>query len=654
VRSVPFAGVSPGAPGEPQYLLVTANSDNPAVIPDPVVTYTSPGSNGTLTLLPLAVGTANIAVTVNDGGPVNPVVTRILNVNVIAPPTLSPLADLTVFEDSGPQTVPLSGIRAGPSNEVQILTVTASSSRPELIPHPTVTYQSPQSAGSLSLQPATNAFGTATVSVVVYDGASSLGSVTQSFQVVVLDRNDPPVISPIPDRSTPEDAPVLVGFVISDLESAPGSLIVTASSSDPALIPASGLSLAGTNGDRALWIQPATNRTGSATITVTVADAAGGTNRAQFQLTVTPVDDPLVVLAPPAQATLEDTPTPPLAFTLWDPDSPVTGIGVRALSSNPALVPLSGIQLGGTGSNRTIQLFPATNQAGSTVITLIASNGLGGETVSSFLLTVQAVEDPPFLSVIPDLTLLENTVSAPISFVVGDVETPSANLNVSADSSNPALLPAAQITWAGAGSNRTLRLAPLPNRFGLATVTVTVTDGGGLATYRTFLLTVLEVPDPPSILTNPVGASVSFGTPVELAVTAAGTGPLLYQWFRDGMAVPGATNRVLALPGARPADAGIYRVQVRNSAGTATSAAATLEVQGQLTASTILSVTRTGGAVEITFSTSRNSRCLVEFRAEADTGPWSVLTTVTGTGGTLTVADPSPLAPRRFYRVREE
>jgi alpha-amylase len=52
-----------------------------------------------------------------------------------------------------------------------------------------------------------------------------------------------------------------------------------------------------------------------------------------------------------------------------------------------------------------------------------------------------------------------------------------------------------------------------------------------------------------------------------LSVTAEGTGPLEYQWLRDGEEMPGATEPVL-----KPASAGIYRVLVRNRAGTVLSA----------------------------------------------------------------------------------
>ena len=50
-------------------------------------------------------------------------------------------------------------------DEVQILTVTATSSQPALIPNPTVNYSSPSATGSLAFSPLPNASGTATITI---------------------------------------------------------------------------------------------------------------------------------------------------------------------------------------------------------------------------------------------------------------------------------------------------------------------------------------------------------------------------------------------------------------------------------------------------------------------------------------------------------
>src|SRR6266481_969896 len=88
-HSVPLSGITAGS-GEHQTLTVTAASDNPDVVPSPIVGYTSPATTGTLYFTPAtdAMGQANITVTVNDGQSANNLFSRIftINVGVIRPP----------------------------------------------------------------------------------------------------------------------------------------------------------------------------------------------------------------------------------------------------------------------------------------------------------------------------------------------------------------------------------------------------------------------------------------------------------------------------------------------------------------------------------------------------------------------------------------
>lgn len=84
-------------------------------------------------------------------------------------PTLDLIADLTIDEDAGQQTVNLSGITAG-GGESQPLRVTAVSSNTGLIPDPIVQYTSGDDAGTLSILPVQDRWGSATITVTVEDG----------------------------------------------------------------------------------------------------------------------------------------------------------------------------------------------------------------------------------------------------------------------------------------------------------------------------------------------------------------------------------------------------------------------------------------------------------------------------------------------------
>jgi hypothetical protein len=92
---------------------------------------------------------------------------------------------------------------------------------------------------------------------------------------------------------------------------------------------------------------------------------------------------------------------------------------------------------------------------------------------------------------------------------------------------------------------------------------------------------------PPGIVTPPASQTVFAGANVTFTVSASGTPPLSYQWQKDTVNIGGATGSSLALTSVTSADAGSYRVVVTNTAGSITSAAATLVVNAAATAPTI-------------------------------------------------------------------
>src|SRR5437867_817024 len=102
---------------------------------------------------------------------------------------------------------------------------------------------------------------------------------------------------------------------------------------------------------------------------------------------------------------------------------------------------------------------------------------------------VPGANTPPTISSIADLSISQNTATAPIAFTVGDAQTSAGSLVVSGASSSPALVPNANIVFGGSGANRTVTVTPALNQTGTATITVTVSDGS-LTASDSFVLTV--------------------------------------------------------------------------------------------------------------------------------------------------------------------
>ncbi|CAN5634192.1 hypothetical protein BH11PLA2_BH11PLA2_24980 [soil metagenome] len=109
--------------------------------------------------------------------------------------------------------------------------------------------------------------------------------------------------------------------------------------------------------------------------------------------------------------------------------------------------------------------------------------------------TVNVVDGtPPTISMVGDKRSFGGPVG-PVAFTVNDAETPTANLTLSATSSNPTLLPPENISFGGSGSSRTFTLSPTSGEVGSATITLTVADGSGFTVSTSFALTV-AVPVP--------------------------------------------------------------------------------------------------------------------------------------------------------------
>ena len=89
----------------------------------------------------------------------------------------------------------------------------------------------------------------------------------------------------------------------------------------------------------------------------------------------------------------------------------------------------------------------------------------------------------------------------------------------------------------------------------------------------------LTVNNPPAITSQPVGTMVTGGQTATFSVTATGTGPLSYQWRKNGSNIAGATASSYTTSATTATDNGAqYSVVISNSVGNIASNAVTLTV----------------------------------------------------------------------------
>ena len=112
------------------------------------------------------------------------------------------------------------------------------------------------------------------------------------------------------------------------------------------------------------------------------------------------------------------------------------------------------------------------------------------------------------------------------------------------------------------------------------TYTVTVSNGTlPNAKSSGAVLTVNAVSVAPSITTPPQSKTVTVGQSVTFSVTATGTAPLSYQWYKDGSIISGATSSSYSISNVQSANAGTYTVTISNGTlPNATSSGAVLTV----------------------------------------------------------------------------
>jgi uncharacterized delta-60 repeat protein len=108
--------------------------------------------------------------------------------------------------------------------------------------------------------------------------------------------------------------------------------------------------------------------------------------------------------------------------------------------------------------------------------------------------------------------------------------------------------------------------------------TVVATNTLGSTTSTAATLTVNAAPVAPAITAPPVAQTVNAGANVTFGVAATGTAPITFQWKKNTVDIPGATQVTLTLSGVQFADAGNYSVVLTNPIGTTVSTPVALVV----------------------------------------------------------------------------
>jgi len=523
--------INKGAANESsQVLSFTVTNDNntlfsvqPAISPTGTLTYT---------LAANANGVANVDVVLeDDGGTANggndTFTTQTFTISVTAvndAPSFVKGADQNISEGAGAQSIAgwATAISAGPSNEsAQTLSFGVTNNNNSLFSvQPAI-----NAAGTLTYTPAAGASGSATVTVTLSDnGGTANGgdnsSSDQTFTITIASINDEPTFVKGPDQNINEDAgaqsiPNWATAISAGPPDESGQTLtfsLTNNTNNALFSVQPAINAAGT-----LTYTPAANAFGSATLTFELSDnggtANGGDDRSSqsFTITINSVNDAPSFVKGVDQVVNEDAVAQSIAGWATSISAGPANESAQVLTfslttPNSALFSVQpAINAAGT-----LTYTPAPNAFGSATVTVTLSdnggtaNGGVNNSIATFTITVNSVNDEPTFVKGSDQSVNEDAALQTIPSWATLINPGPANessqvLSFGLSNTNTALF-SVQPAINAAG---TLTYTPAANAFGVATVTVNLSDNGGTAnggdnsSSQIFIITINGVNDVP-------------------------------------------------------------------------------------------------------------------------------------------------------------
>jgi len=161
----------------------------------------------------------------------------------------------------------------------------------------------------------------------------------------------------------------------------------------------------------------------------------------------------------------------------------------------------------------------------------------------------------------------------------------------------------------------------------------------------------------PAIVQQPRDVTVREGQTATFGVTASGTLPLAFQWARNGVEIPGATNAIFSLSDVQlPDDGATFTVVINNAAGSATSQPATLHVVPDVVPPALALATAdcASNKVTVTFSERVEANTAGEFFNYTISGGATVQSATALPDGRTVCLFTDPLGPGVTYTLTVE
>jgi VCBS repeat-containing protein len=451
-------------------------------------------------------GNTMISIAVTDGTLISSQSFTITVAPVNDAPIVSPIADISILEDTASPNIWFSV--ADPESD--FLTIEIQSNNENLIATHTqnITLQNISGGTSyslstdpgpltLTLHPNQNQIGSAQINVIATDGVDHS---VLAFTMTVIEVNDVPVISFIPNQTTVEDtqsAPI--SFRINDVDA--NQLTISIQSDHENLLPlnADHITLCNASGgttytlmtheksnDLTLTVLPASNQTGDVSITVQAADVYSIVKQT-FNLTITPVNDVPIIVPVSDHSSKEDMPDIHIPFTAYDFEDSACSLGITLISSNQTLLANHNLAYSCHANMYTIVANPSLNQHGYLNITIMVTDSDGEAATDIFGLELIPVNDAPVINAPEHVRVKMNNLTSISGIHIEDCDASNEMLSVTIVTDEGSLMmPTGQgisLAFTGTLENintalSTLAYSPTFNALGNRVITLWIDDMG--------------------------------------------------------------------------------------------------------------------------------------------------------------------------------
>jgi len=322
-------------------------------------------------------------------------------------------------------------------------------------------------------------------------------SFTQAFTITINDVNEAPALAAIGVQNINEDSVWAITALGSDVDAADKNALKYSLTTN---VPVVGLSIDSISG--VISWTPVNEQVGTYSVIAHVRDLSGLVADQPFTINVINVNDPPIIAAIDSQSTFQGQ---AFSYQVIAKDRDLLVPSANEKLTYSLVNPYAGLTI--NHDSGLISFTSSNSDVGNHSVTVVVSDRLGLADTGTFTLTVKNVNDAPTIEVIRDTSVLQdqNIVIQPVAHDIDSlvaVEHESWSLihgpvGLTIDSLTGAM------TWTPGNAD-----------VGDHSVTVQVKDLGDSIAQRSFVLTVINVNDPPVILpaTFTVAEDAAIGT----------------------------------------------------------------------------------------------------------------------------------------------